>query len=99
MKNQIRHIADVAELPNIVIQILPYAMNDHPGSNGPLTILEFDDSPPIGYAEGWGSGRLIESPVGIRAYLACYDLIRAAALPRDASLNLIRRSEGQNEVD
>ncbi len=95
MKNQIRHLAELAELPNVVIQVLPYTMNDHPGLRGPLTILEFDGSPPVGYAEGWGSGRLIESSADVGNALACYDLIRAAAVSRGASLNLIRRSEGQ----
>ena len=34
MPNQIRHLAAMAELPNVIVQMLPYAMNDHPGLNG-----------------------------------------------------------------
>jgi transcriptional regulator with XRE-family HTH domain len=94
MDGQLRHMTEMAELPNVVIQVSRYTMNDHPGLNGPLTILEFADSSPIGYAEGWGSGRLIENPANVRTYLAWYDLIRAAALPRDASLDLIKQIGG-----
>src|SRR6266516_705275 len=94
MRAQLKHLARLAELPNVVIQVLQYGMTDHPGLRGPLTILEFADSPPVGYAEGWVSGRLIESPADVGIALACYDLIRASALSRDASLKLIKQTEG-----
>ncbi len=100
MAEQLKHLAMLAARPNIIIQILPYSMNDHPGLNGPLTILEFSDSPSIAYAQGWGSGRLIENSADVSHYLACYDLIRASALPRAMSLNKIekRSLEGRNEL-
>ena len=98
MREQRQRLAEFAELPNVVIQVLPYSMTDHPGLRGPLTILEFADSPPVGYAEGWGSGRLIESTADVVTALACYDLIRASALSRADSLKLIKQSEGQDEM-
>jgi hypothetical protein len=95
MQDQIRRIIEIATLPNVVIQVLPYVMNDHPGLNGPLTILEFADSSPVAYAEGWGSGRLIENPPNVSTYMAWYDLIRASAYSRADSLDIIKRIEGQ----
>ncbi len=94
MRKQLQHLTEMAELPNVVVQVLRHAMTDHPGLRGPITILEFADSPPVGYAEGWGSGRLIESTADVAVALACYDLIRASALSRDASLKLIKQTEG-----
>jgi len=94
MRKQINHLAEMAELPNIIIQILPYSMNSHPGLNGPLTILEFSDSTPMAYAEGWGSGRLIENAADVATFIACYDLIRASALPQGLSIAKIREVGG-----
>jgi len=94
MRKQLKHLAEVAGLPNIIIQVLPYSMNDHPGLNGPLTILEFEDSTPMAYAEGWGSGRLVENPTNVATFIACYDLIRAAALPQGLSVAKIREVGG-----
>src|SRR5260370_39840882 len=94
MTEQLAKLIECAKLPNVVIQIMPHAVTDHPGVRGPMTVLEFKDSPSVAYAEGWGSGRLIESAGEIATALACYDLIRTAALSQGASLALIRKIGG-----
>ena len=93
MREQIKRLAAFAELPSVIIQILPFSITDHPGADGPLTILEFDGSPSVGYAEGRGSGRLIETPADVAEAMECYDLVRAAALPRSTTLEMIKRAE------
>lgn len=90
MREQIRKLIDMAAHPGIVIQVMPFNATDHPGGDGPLIVFEFNDSQPIGYAEGRGSGRLIEAPADVADAIACYDLIRAAALPRSATLELLK---------
>jgi transcriptional regulator with XRE-family HTH domain len=93
MHHQIKRLSEFAELPSVVIQILPFSITDHPGADGPLTILEFDGSPSVGYAEGRGSGRLIESPADVAQEMECYDMVRAAALPRSKTIEMIKRVE------
>lgn len=90
MRDQIEKLVAMAEHPKAVIQVMPYTVTDHPGPYGPLIIFEFHDSQPIGYAEGRGSGRLIETPSDVGEAIACYDLIRASALPRSATLELLK---------
>jgi len=80
----------LAELPSVVMQVLPFAITDHPGADGPLTILEFAGMPSVGYAEGRGSGRLIENSADVAEAMQSYDLVRAAALPRSTTLEMIR---------
>jgi Domain of unknown function (DUF5753) len=87
---QVEKLLIMAECPKVIVQIMPYTITDHPGVAGPLIIFEFNDSQPIGYAEGRGSGRLIESAADVADAMACYDLIRAAALPRSATLELLK---------
>ncbi len=93
MHYQLKRLAEFAELPSTVIQIMPFAITDHPGAEGPLTVLEFDGAPSVGYAEGRGSGRLIEAPADVARVMECYDLVRAAALPRSKTLEMIKRVE------
>jgi transcriptional regulator with XRE-family HTH domain len=93
MREQIKRLMEFAELSSVVMQILPFAVTDHPGADGPLTILEFVGSPSVGYAEGRGSGRLIETHSEVANAMQCYDLVRAAALPRSTTLDMIKRAE------
>jgi hypothetical protein len=89
MLEQIKRLAEFAEMQSVIIQILPFTITDHPGADGPLTVLEFDGAPSVGYAEGRGSGRLIETPADVAESLECYDMIRAAALPRSKSIDMV----------
>ncbi len=90
MRAQLDRLIEAADSPGAVLQVLPLAVTEHPGADGPLTILEFADGPPAAYAEGWRSGRLIESADEVAEAVMVYDLIRAAALSRGASLDLMR---------
>lgn len=93
MREQLKRLVEAAESQNIVLQVLPFAITDHPGADGPLTILEFGSGPPVAYAEGWRSGRLAESAAEVADAVVVFDLIRAAALSRGASLDMMRAME------
>jgi transcriptional regulator with XRE-family HTH domain len=93
MREQIKRLTEFAELPSVMLQVLPFTITDHPGADGPLTILEFNGSPSVGYAEGRGSGRLIEDPVEVAHAMECYDRIKAAALPRSKTIEMIKKVE------
>jgi Domain of unknown function (DUF5753) len=100
MCEQLQKLVTMTEYPKIVIQILPYTITDHPGVTGPLIIFDFKASQPIGYAEGRGSGRLIETATEVADAMACYDLIRAAALPPSATLDFLKaRLANERESD
>ena len=43
MRNQLRRIMEVAELPNVFIRVLPFSAGAHPGMRGAFTILDFAD--------------------------------------------------------
>lgn len=89
MREQLAHIESMAELNNVVVQILPLDAVDHPGADGPLEILEFTDDLPVGYTEGRWSGRIIESGSELALVMSHLDLIRASALPPVKSIELI----------
>jgi transcriptional regulator with XRE-family HTH domain len=45
MREQHDHLLNLAEAQGIVLQILPFAVSDAPGVDGPAALFEFDDSP------------------------------------------------------
>jgi transcriptional regulator with XRE-family HTH domain len=93
MREQLKRLVEVADSANVVVQVLPFAVTEHPGADGSLTILEFASEPPIAYVEGWRNERLVESAADVADAIMTFDLIRAAALSRGASLDMIRAVE------
>ena len=90
MREQLKRLIEATNSTNVVLQVLPLTDTEHHSADGALTILEPTDGPPVAYAEGWRSGRMIESAAEVADAIMVFDLIRAAALPRGASLDLIR---------
>jgi hypothetical protein len=79
----------------MVIQVLPFTASDHPGTDGPILVYDFDGAPSVAYTECNGGGRIVESPDEVGDLTMMVNMIRAAALPRreSASLLLKIRSE------
>ncbi|MFF7098416.1 helix-turn-helix domain-containing protein [Streptomyces rubradiris] len=42
MREQIEHLLHVTELPNVTLQVCPFAAGLHPGAFGPFTIFQFE---------------------------------------------------------
>ena len=45
MRNQILHLIELSELPNVTLQVLPFTVDAHPAMTSPFTLL--------GFAEPW----------------------------------------------
>ncbi|MFJ1842988.1 MULTISPECIES: helix-turn-helix domain-containing protein [unclassified Streptomyces] len=43
MRGQLEHLRDLAELPNVCIQVLPFRAGGHTGVSGPFNILSFGE--------------------------------------------------------
>ena len=89
MRNQLIKLEKMADQTNVVIQVMPFTVSEHPGAEGPLRILEFLESPPIWYTEGWYSGRMAETKDEVASAMTCFDLIRTSALPPSESMQMI----------
>jgi len=96
MREQLDHLLSLAEVQGIVLQVLPFAVSDAPGVDGPAALFEFDDaSSPVAYLEGWGSGRVVRDPREVTAIATALSMIKGCALsPIDsAQLMTTIRSE------
>lgn len=86
---QLDKLAGLAQEPGIVVQILPFAASDHPGTDGPISLYEFGKAPSVAYTECKGGGRIVESPDEVAELTIILNMIRAAALPPRESIRLI----------
>ena len=89
MRAQLAHLEEMASRPTIVIQVMELPETRHPGSEGPLRILEFPDSPNIWYTEGWYSGKMAEAKDEVSSAMTNFNLIRASALSPERSIRFI----------
>ena len=89
MCNQLVKLEKLAGQTNVVIQVMPFTATGNPGVEGPLRVLEFPDSAPVWYSEGWYTGRMAETKAEVSSAMTCFDLIRASALPPSESLRAI----------
>jgi hypothetical protein len=96
MSGQLRHLEDVAARPNIGIQVMPYRSTDHPGGDGPLTVIEYQDRPSVWFSEGRTSGRMSDDRTEVAEAMHALNLIRAAALPVRESIEFIRNIRESN---
>jgi transcriptional regulator with XRE-family HTH domain len=89
MAEQFDHIAQLGRRHRIILQILPWNAEAHPLMLGTAMIMTFPDAPPMVYTEAPHSGDTIDDPSAVQKYRRSYDLLRAAALSRKASLDII----------
>ncbi|WP_432066620.1 helix-turn-helix domain-containing protein [Streptomyces sp. C10-9-1] len=92
MAVQLDHIAQFARDERIFVQVLPWSAGAYPLMQGNAMILEFADAPPLVYVESQHHGSTHDDPALVKRYRRSYDLLRAAALPLDASLALLEKA-------
>ncbi|MBC9726832.1 helix-turn-helix transcriptional regulator [Streptomyces sp. TRM68367] len=92
MAQQLDHIVAMTRTRKVLLQVLPFAAGAHPHMGKLMALMEFEDAPPTVYTEGVLSGNLLDDPAVVKRVQANYDLLRAAALSREASLALIEEA-------
>ncbi|MGW0819811.1 helix-turn-helix domain-containing protein [Streptomyces sp. NPDC002845] len=103
MAELLDHIAEVVRATRSIVQIVPETAATHPFMMGMTRIMTFLDAPPLVYTEGLHSSQVIDYPALVMEYRESYDLLRAAALPPEASLAMIEaaaedyRNEAQQQ--
>ncbi|MFE9096266.1 helix-turn-helix domain-containing protein [Streptomyces sp. NPDC007264] len=90
MAEQIRHVVRLAETGRIRVHVMPFELGLHPLMESMLTLMWFEDQPPLAYGEGLRMGKLHDSPAVIRELQTRYDLALSDALPLKESLALLR---------
>ncbi|KRV47603.1 DNA-binding protein [Wenjunlia vitaminophila] len=100
MAEQISHIVRLAESGRIRAHVLPFSVGYHQLMAGALTLMWFEDQPPVAYSEGLTIGKVHDSPAVVRRLQGRYALGLSEALPTKESLALLRataREYGRHE--
>ena len=100
MREQLDHLLRLAELPNIVVQVVPFNFEHVVPPKQDLSLITLPDGHRWVYSESLGRGHLIDSPPVISRHQRTYDRLRADALPPRESAALIADArEGHNDDD
>ena len=91
MRAQLEHIAKMANLAHISVQVLPFAAGAHPAMDGSFSILGFPEAsdPDVVYLESQTSSLYLEETPEIERYTLMFSHLIAKALDPDESRKLI----------
>ncbi|HVB41396.1 MAG TPA: DUF5753 domain-containing protein [Streptosporangiaceae bacterium] len=81
MRAQIERLIDAAALPDVTIQVIPFAAGWHPALYGMFNLFRFPDSdlPDIVYCEGLTSASYLDKPRETARYTEALDRVCAQA--------------------
>jgi transcriptional regulator with XRE-family HTH domain len=97
MANQLKHLIEAAELPNVTLQILPFTAGEQAGMEGPFTIVGFpdvadSDTVLVGNAS---DGVSFQDPNTVQRCVSIFDHLCAAALSPENSTAVLTRMLSQ----
>ncbi|MGW7364151.1 helix-turn-helix domain-containing protein [Streptomyces sp. NPDC054841] len=90
MAEQIMHLVRLAEDERVRVHVMPFGLGIHPLMQSMLTLMWFEDQPPVAYSEGLQVGKVHDAPAIVERLRGAYDLALGDALPLKDSLALMR---------
>ncbi|GAA1579677.1 helix-turn-helix transcriptional regulator [Actinomadura kijaniata] len=89
-RGQLQRLVELAQRPEITIQIVPAEAGGYPGLAGPFTIMGFADATNVVHEEGHHGAHHLNQPDAVRHFALQFDLIRGAAMSADDTLEMLR---------
>jgi transcriptional regulator with XRE-family HTH domain len=91
MRAQLNRLIEAANLPNVTIQVIPFAVGAHPAAESNFVILELPATPGMVYVEGLAGQFYLDMPKDFERYQTVFERLRSLALsPRDTVDMLVR---------
>lgn len=99
MREQLRHLAEVATRPNVQLQVLPFDAQTYEPASFSFVILRFekDAQSDVVYLEDFTDAAYVDRPEDVQAYTAVWNRLQAAALGPAESRHLILRVAGEEQ--
>jgi len=93
LRAQIQHLIEVAELPNITLQVMPFRVGGHAVAGGPFTILRFSEPtlPDIVYLEQLTSALYLDKRDDIDHYMEIMDHLCVEAEPPTETITFLNK--------
>jgi Domain of unknown function (DUF5753)/Helix-turn-helix domain len=91
MRGRLKHLMDVADLPHVTLQVMPFRRGGHAGAGGAFTILRFAeaDLPDVVYIEQLTSALYLEKREDLDYYLEVMDRLCSEAETPTASMDAL----------
>ncbi|MFJ4469975.1 helix-turn-helix domain-containing protein [Streptomyces sp. NPDC089424] len=94
-RRQLEHLLEVGRLRNVALQVMPTLIEYHPGLDGRIEVLKFEDGTATARSDGAFNGRPVSDLRQVHVLELRYGTIRAQALPPRESLTFIEQLLGE----
>jgi transcriptional regulator with XRE-family HTH domain len=100
MAEQLQHLTEMAKLPSVSIQVIPFTAGAHPAMDSMFDILEFEGSAAgsVVYVEGLMGWLYLERAPDISRYLRIFELLRSIALTPKESIELMLEVQARHSA-
>ncbi len=90
-REQMEHLIELADLPNVTLQVLPYSAGEHAAAGSSFSILRFAETelPDIVYLEHLTSALYLDRKQDLALYLSVMDRLSVQAEPPGESLEIL----------
>jgi transcriptional regulator with XRE-family HTH domain len=89
MREQLRHLVVVAELPHVTLRVLPFAAGLHPGVSGSFVLLEFGEGDGIVNVESRFGISLFEDTEAFRTFRQVFERLLSMSLNAGETAQMI----------
>jgi transcriptional regulator with XRE-family HTH domain len=90
LRSQLGHLLDMAELPQVTLQVLPFSAGAHVGVDSAFSVLEMPPpDPEIVHIEHFVGIAYLDTEHEVRQYTRMFDRLRATAMSPDDSIKFI----------
>jgi len=91
MKAQIQRLIDAADMPNVVVQVMPFRFGGHAAESGAFTILRFpeQDLPDVVYLEQLTSALYLDKRDDVDQYVQVMERLSVDSLTPESSVELL----------
>jgi hypothetical protein len=97
MARQLRHLAELAERPNITAQVVPLSVGGHTGLDGPFLIMDFARDASVVHLEHKMSSNYLEEPDHVAVFRREVDRLAEVALSPSESIEFVLRIAAEHE--
>jgi transcriptional regulator with XRE-family HTH domain len=92
LRGQLRRLVEATEMPNVTLQVLPFAAGAHAGVDGTFMIAEFRAPDPDVVVVEYRTGTVyLDEDDQVRQYKRVFDRLQARAIDPDESVELITK--------
>ncbi|MDG4764344.1 helix-turn-helix transcriptional regulator [Solwaraspora sp. WMMD406] len=85
MKEQLEHLVEIGDRPNVHVRVVPFAAGMHAGLGGAFVLASMPDGSSVAYVDGTLEGEVVSKARDLGRLLTAWESICTKALPCDQS--------------